>query len=143
MSDSISKHGNGHGIRGLHQAEANADRIRSDLLRTLNELDRRRHEVTDWRTQLRSNWPFVAAAAGVAGAVVAARLLIERLTERRREKNLRRERIAALRRFWEHPERLAPVRHSGLVEWGVNALGIFGNAMASRVSRKVALRVVG
>jgi hypothetical protein len=128
---------------GLHQAEQTADRIRGELLRTLDELDHRRHEATDWRSQVRSNWPFLAAAAGVLGAIVAARLLLGRFAEERRARHLRRERRAALRRFWEHPERIAPVRHSRPIEWGVDAIGIFGNALAARMSRKLALRLVG
>jgi hypothetical protein len=147
MNESMIKRTDGikraDGIRGLHQAEQEADRIRSELLRTLNELDRRRHEATDWQSQLRSNWGLLAAAAGVVGAIIAARLLLGRFSEKRRARNLRHERIAALRRFWEHPERLAPVRHSGPVEWGTSALGIFGNAVATRMSRKIAERVVG
>jgi hypothetical protein len=128
---------------GLQQAELAADRIRGDLLRTLDELDRRRHDVVDWRSQLRSNWSILASAAAVAGAIVAARLLVGRLAEERRSKNLWRERIAALRRFWAHPDRVAPVRHSRPVEWGTDAVGILGNALAARLSRRVALRLVG
>lgn len=129
--------------QGLHHAEQTADRIRGELLRTLDELDRRRHEAMDWRIQLQRNWPMLATAGGVMSALVGARLLIAKLAERRRVKHLRRERVEALRRFWDHPERLAPARHSGPVEWAMSLMGIFGSAVATRLSRRVALRLVG
>ncbi|HZA13801.1 MAG TPA: hypothetical protein VE618_04870 [Myxococcaceae bacterium] len=128
---------------GLHQAEQKADRIRGELFRSLDELDRRRHEALDWRTQLHRNWRMLAGAAGVIGALVTARLLFGRVMERRRVNHLGHERREAIRRFWEHPERVAPTRHAGPVEWGMNALGIFGTAIASRLSRRVARQLVG
>jgi hypothetical protein len=128
---------------GLHQAEQKADRIRGELLRSIDELDRRRHEALDWRIQLHRNWRVLAAAGGVMGALVAARLLLAKLAERRRVKHVRRERVEALRRFWAHPERVAPSRHSGPVEWGMNVMGIFGSAVATRLSRRAARQLVG
>jgi hypothetical protein len=128
---------------GLHQAEQTADRIRSELLQTLEELDRRRHEAVDWRFQIRSNWPLVSAAAGVAAAMVAGRVLIARIAKERRTRHRWRRRMGALRRFWEDPDSLAPPRPSLPVEWGTNLVSIFGNEFAGRVSRKLAMRVVG
>jgi hypothetical protein len=128
---------------GLQQAEQKADRIRGELWRSLDELDRRRHDALDWRTQLHRNWRMFAAAAGVIGALVTARLLAGWALERRRVRHIGHERREAIRRFWEHPERLAPTRHSGPVEWGMNALGIFCTAIASQLSRRVARQLVG
>lgn len=128
---------------GLHQAEQKADRIRGELLHSLDELGRRRYEATDWRTQLHRNWRVLAGAGGVLGAMVAARLLIGRFAERRRVKHLRHERWQAARRFWDHPERIAPARHSGPIEWGMNGFGIFATAIASQLSRRFARQLVG
>jgi hypothetical protein len=128
---------------GIHQAEEKADRIRGEFLRSLDELGHRRHEAVDWRVQVHRNWPVLAAAGGVLGALVAARLLVGRYAERRRVRNLRHERWHAARRFWDHPERVAPARHSGPIEWGMGAVGIFATAIVSQLSRKMARQLVG
>ena len=127
----------------LQHAEEKANRIRGDLLRSLDELGRRRYEATDWRVQLHRNWRLIAAGGGVLGALVSARLLVGWLSEKRRVKHLRHERWQAARRFWDHPERVAPARHSGPIEWGMNVFGIFATAIASQLSRRVARQLVG
>ena len=60
---------NGHGAansgNGLHQIEGDISQIRNRLDQSLAELDRRRHEATDVKLQIRRHPGVVAAASGV------------------------------------------------------------------------------
>ena len=78
----------------VEQAGQAADRIREELLRTLEELERRSQRAMDWRTQLRQHRAIALGAAGalvlgvganIALAVWANRRHARRLPSRRRE----------------------------------------------------------
>lgn len=90
-----------------NQVEIAADRIRGELLATLHELDRRRVEAMDLKTQFdRHKTAAAATAAGVAlliGGVVGASLL----KRRHHDAQLRKQRVRGFTRAWQHPERLA------------------------------------
>ncbi|MDQ3264409.1 MAG: hypothetical protein M3Y59_12220 [Myxococcota bacterium] len=122
------------------QIEKTADRIRDELLITLQELDRRRTEATDVGLQLKKHSTGATligvgllAALGGAFAWTAHRA---RSMERRK----RQRRYQALSRAWKHPERLA-VRSEDRalpVELGKKlglALGLaFGTQLAKRTA---------
>ena len=90
-----------------HQIEHAADRYRDELLATLQELDRRRGAVTDFKGQLASHKGAALLTAGgialIIGSVVSASILRNRYQNAR----LRRERVRGFIRAWEHPKRLA------------------------------------
>lgn len=104
--------------------------VRRWLSALVAELDRRRHNVTNWRHLLREHVGIVAVGALVLGAVVATPLAISQT--RRRQRTLLSRRGAdltdkarrlgrALGRVAQHPDRLAaaPPRVFGL---GTSAL---------------------
>jgi hypothetical protein len=83
-----------------------ADEVRFKLLRTVEQLDRRRHELFDLRRQLQRHSRQLAAAAGVlllltVGGVAIAGHRIATSAERRR-----RARWQLARELWRHPDRM-------------------------------------
>jgi hypothetical protein len=96
---------NGNGAR--HELEQRADAARARLLGTLAELDRRGHEILDWKLQLRRHSREVSGAFGglAAGVVLTAGIVAYRVS--RRERRRRQERWHAIDRLWHHPERVA------------------------------------
>jgi hypothetical protein len=86
------------------EIEGEIDDIRRSLDRDLSELDKRRHEATDWRLQLRRHPGLGIGALALVGGLVAVSI-----AKRRREPpNRRAQRIGlALRRGYEHPEKVA------------------------------------
>lgn len=95
------------------QTEKAADRIRGELMSTLQEIERRRHLATDLRYQAEKHFTLlvgiglgtvVAVGAGVAFAVVRAR---------RRRANLHKDRLAGLVRAWQNPRRIATAEPRG------------------------------
>jgi hypothetical protein len=97
--------------------------VRRWLSALVTELDRRRHNVTDWRHLLRAHVGTVAVAALVLTAVVATPLAISLTGHRQRAPLSRRgadltdkaRRLGqALGRAAQHPDRLAaPMRTVG------------------------------
>lgn len=124
------------------QAEHQADRVRGELWRTLEELDRRRVEAMDWRAQLKANWKLLAAAGGVLAAMIGAKAYVSYRARTHVPKPELKERWGGLRRMWEHPERVAPIRHARSAELGNKLLTIVGTAVATQLAKKVAVRVI-
>jgi hypothetical protein len=79
----------------------------------VNELGRRRRELTDWRLQVRRHGSFVAVAGGVLLGVTATFLAFTAWRSRRHERELRsvrgkaRSLRRALARVLEHPDKVA------------------------------------
>jgi hypothetical protein len=94
-----------------HELELRADVARDRLLETIGAIDRKRHEVLDWKLQLRQHAGQVvvvsAAFLGCMAFALGAGIYRAKVLASRR----RGERVRALERFWEHPERIA-VRRS-------------------------------
>jgi hypothetical protein len=90
-----------------HEMEVRADFARDRLLDTISAIDRRRHEVLDWKLQLRQHLAQLAmmsaVVVGAMGLLVGVGLYRAKLFAERR----RGERVRALGRFWQHPERVA------------------------------------
>jgi hypothetical protein len=91
--------------------ERSANRTRERLIETLSALDDKRHELTDVkglakREVIEHKKPILITAGSLVGAVGAiVGYSIYRFATRR--ERLRAERWKALKRWWNHPERLA------------------------------------
>jgi hypothetical protein len=90
------------------EIEGEIDDIRRSLDRDLSELDKRRHEATDWRLQLHRH-PRLVAGVGIGVlAVVGGLVAVSVARHRRAHPKRRAERIRfALRRGLENPEKVA------------------------------------
>lgn len=115
--------------------EREANRARDRLLGTLSELDHRRHAVQDHPTELvRSELQeyrrpiVIATGTAIVGLASVLGWSVYRLATR--DQRRREERWAALRRFWEHPERIA---RKSLPQ----------GTLASQLGRKVLLSAIG
>jgi hypothetical protein len=90
-----------------HELELQADVARDRLLETIGALDQRRHDVLDWKLQLRHHLVQVVllGAAILGGIAVAAGAGIYRAKLSRAHRP--RECVRAPGRVWEHPDRVA------------------------------------
>ncbi|MCE9670966.1 hypothetical protein LY474_24460 [Myxococcus stipitatus] len=125
------------GMDDRKQVEQTADRIRDELLLTLEELDRRRERMLDVRYQARQHRGALVAAGAVAMVLVGAGVGLALYRSRRREQLLRKKRRKALQRAWEHPDRLASTaeqRPMG-VELGRKLVLIFATSLATAVAK--------
>ncbi len=94
-----------HNGKSRDELAREANQVRSKLLRTVEELDRRRHEVLDVRAQLQAHVRQLALFGGLllvatAGAVAAVVHRISTAAQRRR-----RNRWRLAKRVWRYPER--------------------------------------
>ncbi|MGQ0506506.1 MAG: hypothetical protein ACT4TC_14430 [Myxococcaceae bacterium] len=87
------------------QREKSADRIRGELMETLQELERRKQRVLAARVQLTSLLVAVGFAAGALSLIGV--LATKGIRRRGRRMRLRRDRLRGVLRAWEHPKRLA------------------------------------
>jgi hypothetical protein len=90
--------------------EHEADLVRARLLGTIGELDRRRHELLDIKLQLRRHAGDLLSIFGGLWVGAGATVAILFVRERRREQRVRKERLRAIVRLWQHPERIAARR---------------------------------
>jgi len=92
------------------QADRAADRIRSELLATLGQLDRRRRRAFDLKYQAEQHFTLVMAVAGcaVAAAGIGVALAIARARSRRESSF--GARLRELTQAWKAPE---PLEDSG------------------------------
>lgn len=127
-----------------NQVELAADRIRGELLATLQELDRRRHEATDVHRQFERHKGAIALAAGGVVAAVGALVAASIFKARQHDKRVRKQRIRGFRRAWEHPERLAtqadyrPLPIELLRKFAI----VFGTVLVTTYAKRTAQLVV-
>ncbi len=95
------------GSEALTQAEHQADRVRAELFKTLEELDRRRAALTDWRTQAKANRPALMVAGGIVGALLLFKVGYALVERRRWGSHKKHLRYQALRRAWDRPQAVA------------------------------------
>ena len=81
----------GEGKAGVNakpeEIEREVEQIRGNLDPVLRELDVRRHELTDWRLQLRRHGPRLARVGAAAAGVFAVIQVVKRYRARRRARS--------------------------------------------------------
>ena len=117
--------------------EGEIDTIRTRLDRSLAELDRRRHELTDVQLQIRKH-PMVLAVAGGAALLFVGGLAYSIYSARKRANAVPTpEELAAYRsagrRVLRHPDRVA----KGDPSVGEKILGAIGTTVATMVAKKL------
>jgi hypothetical protein len=143
----IERHADRAITRGMDdrkQVEQTADRIRDELLLTLEELDRRRQRALSVRYQAEQHRDALIAAGAVAAIVVGLGVGYAIYRSRHQQERLRRERRIALKRAWAHPESVAyAARQRPLgVELGRKLVLIFASTLASRVAKNAVRTLV-
>ncbi|HEY0094668.1 MAG TPA: hypothetical protein VGB96_10100 [Archangium sp.] len=150
MSEQDNKSG-GHITAGMgdrEQVEKTADRLRDELLLTLEELDRRRERALDMKFQVRQllerNRETLLAAGGVALALVVVGAGFSWWNERRQARIVWERRGRALRRAWEHPDQVASAskKQPIAIELGRKLVFIFGSALASALAKNAVATLV-
>jgi hypothetical protein len=119
------------------QVEHTADRIRDELLLTLEELERRKERALDVRFQFSRHRELFIGAALAAFVLAGLGVGIATWRLRHRARIRARKRLRALRRIWRHPERLATSneQRSLAVEMGRRLIIIFGTALATTLAK--------
>ncbi|HEX5749405.1 MAG TPA: hypothetical protein VFZ09_24465 [Archangium sp.] len=144
MSEQDNKSG-GHITAGMgdrEQVEKTADRLRDELLLTLEELDRRRERALDVKFQVRKavekNRDVLIQAGGVALGLAVVGMGYSWWRARHREELLWKHRAEAVRRAWEHPDRVASRAEDRPVpiELGRKLVFIFVSTLASAMARR-------
>jgi len=94
--------------------EQEVEAIRDNVTQIASELELRRHELFDWRHQLRKHAAMTALVAGAALLAIGASIGLSRWRRRRNARPLKRARQLrdAFARVLAHPERVARPRPS-------------------------------
>jgi len=90
----------------LDQLANEANEARSKLLHTVDELEQRKRDLLDWRSQVRRHVPALSITGGLillatGGATIATSMSRSRTASRRR----RHDRWMLAKTLWVHPER--------------------------------------
>lgn len=123
------------------QLEREVEQIRDDLTGIIRDLDRRRHELLDWRLQLRRNAVPVGVSLGTLSLLVGGAAALTIWRHRRQQRVLSRvgRLRSAVSRMIDHPERVAVATPSmgqkALAAVLSTAIGIAMNAVAHRFVR--------
>jgi hypothetical protein len=136
----IERHAEHHITRGMDdrkQVEQTADRIRDELLLTLEELDRRRERAMNVRYQAEQHRDLIIGVGAVAMVAVGLGVGYAIYRSRHQDEKLRRERRYALRRAWEHPESVAYAAKQRPLgaELGRKLVLIFATSLATRIAQ--------
>ncbi len=125
------------GLDDREQVERTADRIRGELLLTLEELDRRRHRTLDVHYQASKHRDLLIGAAITAAVLTGLGVGLALWRARHREQILARHRLKALERAWAHPDRLASSAEQRplAVEMGRKLIMIFATALATNIAK--------
>ena len=143
--------GGGHITAGMDErekVEKTADRLRDELLLTLEELDRRRERAMDVRYQVRhaldKNRDVLIKAGGVALGMLVLSMGYSWWKSRHREELQWKHRREALRRAWEHPDRLASHAEDRPIgiELGRKLVLIFASTLASALAKSAVKTLV-
>lgn len=130
------------------QVEKTADRLRDELLLTIEELERRRERALDVRYQvgqaLDKNRDLLIKAGGALAGLLVVSAGISWWRARHREELLWKHRARALRRAWEHPDRVASHAEERPVpfELGRKLVLIFATTLASAMAKRAVKSLV-
>jgi len=126
------------------QIESVADRIRDELLTTLKELDRRRHQATDIRHQVEEHVELIVLVGVGVVSLLGMGLGVAAFRRRSRRRHPLQRRAQGLLRAWEHPERLATRSDDKpmALELGRKVALAFSIAVATRLARRAAQNLV-
>jgi hypothetical protein len=94
-----------HNGKSRDELAREANQVRTKLLRTVEQLDRRRHEALDLRTQVQRHVRQLAVVGGaiLLGTCAAMVLVAHRMSTAPERRRRNRWRLA--RSVWRHPER--------------------------------------
>ncbi len=121
----------------LTQTERVADRVRGELIQTIEELERRRSAALDFTAQLRAHLGLVASVVGLAVVSLGAGLYLWRVRRRNQRVVLRRERLRAALRAWNRPRRVVKEPEAPRARKLTRGLAVvLVDAFAKRASRK-------
>ncbi|KFE62317.1 hypothetical protein [Hyalangium minutum] len=125
------------GLSDREQVERTADRIRDELLLTLEELERRRERVLDVRYQATRHQDLLVGVAITAAVLTGIGVGVAIWRARHREQILARHRLKALERAWQHPDRVASSAEERPlpVELGRKLILIFATALATNIAK--------
>ncbi|WP_317987883.1 hypothetical protein [Hyalangium gracile] len=125
------------GMGDREQVERTADRIRDELLLTLEELDRRRHQALDVRYQAAQHRDLLVGIAITAAVLTSVGLGVAVWRARHRQQILADHRLKAMKRAWAHPDRVASSAEQKplAVELGRKLVIIFATALASNIAK--------
>ncbi len=124
------------------ELEREIETLRSDLTGVLGELDLRRHELLDWRLQLRRHRGALAIGLGAIALVVAGSVALGIARRRQRERLMARAgRLRlALARAVAHPDLVArpePTVGKKVLAAGLSAAaGVVARSLASRAMQR-------
>jgi hypothetical protein len=130
------------------QVEKTADRLRDELLLTIEELERRRERALDVRYQvshaLEKNRDLLVKVGGAMLGLLVVSAGVSWWRARHREELLWKHRARALRRAWEHPDRVASHAEERPVplELGRKLVLIFATTLASAMAKRAATSLV-
>ncbi|HVG57030.1 MAG TPA: hypothetical protein VNA24_00640 [Hyalangium sp.] len=125
------------GMSEREQVERTADRIRDELLLTLEELDRRRDRMLDVRYQALRHRELLVGVAITAAVLTGVGVGVAVWRARHRQQILARRRMKAVKRAWQHPNRVASTAEQRPlpVELGRKLVIIFASALATRIAK--------
>lgn len=123
--------------------EANANALRSRLARTLESLDRRRHDAFNVKVQAQRHPGFLAAVGGSMAAVALGSGLITYFVIKHRNENRLSERLHAVTRIWRHPDRVARNKpHSLPAEIARGVLVSLASFVVSQLAERALLKAL-
>jgi len=139
----VNGQGSVKGGNGMHELEGEISEIRGRLDESLAELDRRRHEATDVKLQIRRHPAVVGAAGGVVllllGGVAYA---IWAAHQRERPMNKARRLRLAISRMIDEPQKVAKAEPT-VPEKILAAVGTAAAAMITKRLLERAMNGVG
>ncbi len=126
----------GRGADGPRGLEHQVEDIRSNIDHIVDELDRRRHDLFDWRLQLRTHARTLGILAAVLAVTMAGTIAFSIWQSRRRARPLVKAKRwrSAVSHVIDHPEAL--VRRDASV--GKKALTAAASAFSAGVAKRAA-----
>lgn len=134
---------NNGSFQDTRRVSGEIDTLRNELGRLVAELDRRRHELTDVKLQIRKHPAVVIVAAGAAALILGGLvgMAIRNRRQHARPTIRARDTRRALSRLIDHPERVAA--EPNLAMKIATAAGVAaGSAVARRLAERFVARAV-